>query len=48
LCGEERGLRVEGFAREDDAGAVGGAGHVPKDAAETVEEWGRAADYVAG
>jgi len=48
LDGEERGLRVEGFAGEDDAGAVGGAGHVPQDAAETVEEWGRAADYVAG
>lgn len=46
LDGEQSGFGVEGLAGEDDAGAVGGGGHVAQDAAETVEEWRRAADDV--
>lgn len=43
----QRGFGIECFAGEDDRGSMRCACHVAEDGAETVEEGGRTADYVA-
>ena len=48
LDGEEGGGGREGFAGEDDRGAVRGGGHVAEDGAEAVVEGGRGDDDVGG